>query len=54
MDLIDTGDIAADLNLQRDYVTRKVVERHDAHADAFAATRRAITRAAAAMAKDQT
>lgn len=27
MDLIDTGDIAADLNLQRDYVTRKVVKR---------------------------
>ena len=29
MDLIDTGDIAADLGLERDYVTRKVVKRPD-------------------------
>lgn len=28
-DLIDTADIAADLNLGRDYVTRKVVKRPD-------------------------
>ena len=27
--LIDTGDIAADLGLGRDYVTRKVVKRPD-------------------------
>jgi len=26
-ELIDTADIAADLNLERDYVTRKVVKR---------------------------
>ena len=30
-ELIDTADIAADLNLERDYVTRKVVKRPSSH-----------------------
>jgi predicted DNA-binding transcriptional regulator AlpA len=42
MDLIDTGDIAADLNLQRDYVTRKVVKRPEFPAPALVLSRKTV------------
>lgn len=42
MDLIDTGDIAEDLNLDRDYVTRKVVKRPEFPPPALKLSRKTV------------
>ena len=41
-DLIDTADIAADLNLQRDYVTRRVVKRPEFPRPALRLSRKVV------------
>lgn len=41
-DLIDTADIAADLNLGRDYVTRKVVKRPEFPPPALVLSRKTV------------
>ena len=42
MDLIDAGDIAEDLKLDRDYVTRKVVKRPEFPAPALVLSRKTV------------
>ena len=41
-DLIDTADIAADLRLQRDYVTRRVVKRPEFPRPALVLSRKVV------------
>lgn len=48
MDLIDTADIAADLSLQRDYVTRKVVKRPEFPPPSLVLSRKTVKWARAA------
>lgn len=42
MDLIDTADIAADLRLEREYVTRRVVKRPEFPAPSLRLSRKTV------------